>query len=53
MWVEVLCWLYHVCSSKECECCVCDPSVHINIPSIGFVCVCVSLACQRPQSERK
>ena len=30
-----------VWSSKECACCVCDPSVHLSVPSIGFVCVFV------------
>ena len=24
-------------SSKECACCACDPSVHLSVPSIGFV----------------
>ena len=28
-------------SSKECACCVCDPSVHQSISSIGFVYVFV------------
>ena len=28
-------------SSKECACCVCDPSVHLSVPSIGFVYVFV------------
>ena len=37
MWVEVLCWIYHVWSSKECACCTCDPSVHLSVPSICFV----------------
>ena len=23
-------------SSKECTCCVCDPSVHLSVPSICF-----------------
>ena len=41
MWVEVLCWIYRVWSSKECVCCVCDPSVHLRVPSIGFVYVFV------------
>ena len=27
--------------SKECACCACDPIVHLSVPSIGFVCVCV------------
>ena len=39
MWVEVLCWIDPVWSSKECACCACAcaPSVHLSIPSIGFV----------------
>ena len=36
MWVEVLCWMDRVCA-----CCACDPSVHICVPSIGFVYVFV------------
>ena len=44
MWVEVLCWIGRVCSSKECACCACDPSVHLNVPSIFFVYVFV---CQK------
>ena len=43
MWMEVLCWIYHVWSSKECACCACDPSVQY-VPSIGFVYVFV---CQK------
>ena len=27
MWLEFLCWIDHVWSSKECVCCACDPSV--------------------------
>ena len=34
MWVEALCWIHRVWSSKECAC---DPSVHLSVPSIGFV----------------
>ena len=34
MWVEVLCWIDRVWSSKECAC---DPSVHLSVTSIGFV----------------
>ena len=37
MWLEVLYWIDHVWSSKECACCACDPSVHLRVPSIGFV----------------
>ena len=37
MWVEVLCWIDSVWSSTECECCACDPSVHLSGPSIGFL----------------
>ena len=40
MWVEVLCWIDSVWSSKECVC-SCDPSVHLSVPSIGFVYVFV------------
>ena len=37
MWVVVLCWIDRVQSSKECEHCACDSSVHLSVPSIGFV----------------
>ena len=37
MCVEVLCWIDHVWSSMECVCSACDPSVHLSVPSIGFV----------------
>ena len=43
MWVEVLCWIDRLWSSKECVCCVCDPSVHLSVPSIGFVFACRKL----------
>ena len=39
--VEVLCWIDHVWSSKECVCCACDPSLHRSFPSICFVYVFV------------
>ena len=39
--MEVLCWIDHVWSSKECVCCACDPSVHLSVSSIGFVYVFV------------
>ena len=43
MWVEVLCWIDRVWSSKECAC---DPSVHLSVPSIGcvYVFVCRKLS---------
>ena len=41
VWVEVLCWIDHVWFSKECGCCVCDPSVHLSVASICFVYVFV------------
>ena len=44
MWVEVLCWIDRVWSSKECACCPCNPSVHLSVHSIGFVYVFV---CQK------
>ena len=44
----MLCWIDRVWSSKECACCVCDPSVHLTVPSIGFayVFVCRKLSPQ-------
>ena len=39
--LEVPCWIDGICSSKECVCCACDPSVHLGVLSIGFVYVCV------------
>ena len=39
--VVVLCWIYHVRSSKECVCCACNPNEHLGAPSICFVCVFV------------
>ena len=44
MWVEVLCWIYRVWSSQKCACCACDPSVHIDVSSTGFDCVCRKLS---------
>ena len=44
MSVVVLCWIDHVCSSKECVCCVCDPNERLSAPSICIVCVFV---CQK------
>ena len=38
---EVLCGIDRVWSSTECACCACDPSVHLSVPSICFVCVFV------------
>ena len=35
--LDVLCWIDRVWSYKECACCSCDPSVHLSVPSIGFV----------------
>ena len=36
VWVEVLCWIDRIWSSKECACCACDPNVHLSVPSICF-----------------
>ena len=36
VWVEVLCWIDRICT-----CCACDLSVHLSVPSIGFVYVFV------------
>ena len=41
MWVELLCWIDCVWSFNECVCCACDPSMHLDVPFIGFVYVCV------------
>ena len=42
--MDVLCSIDRVWSSKECVCCACDPSVHLDVPSIGCVCVCRKLS---------
>ena len=34
--MEVLCWL-----DRECVCCACDPSIPLDVPSMGFVNVCM------------
>ena len=39
--MEVFCWIYRAWYYKECECCACHPSVHLSVPSIGFVYVFV------------
>ena len=39
--VLVFCWLVRVLSSIEYECCVCDPSVCLGVPSIYQICVFV------------
>ena len=44
MWVEVLCWIDCGWSSKECACSACDHSVHLSVPSIGFVYVCLCMS---------
>ena len=44
VWLEVLCLKDIAWSSKECACCACNPSVHLSVPSIGFVYVFV---CQK------
>ena len=35
MWVNVLCWIDRVWYVKECVCCACDPSVYLDVPSMG------------------
>ena len=40
VWVEVLCSIDRVWSSKECACCACDLSVHLSVPV--FVCLKLS-----------
>ena len=41
MWVDVPYCIDSLWSSNECVCCACDPSVNLDVPSIGFVYVCV------------
>ena len=41
MCVEMLCLIDREWSSKEFVGCACDSSVHLDVPSIGFICVCV------------
>ena len=41
MEVEVLCWIDHVWSSKNVRVVPVKPSVHLSVPSIGFVYVFV------------
>ena len=36
-----LCWIVPSWSSKDCMCCAYGQGVHIDVPSPGFVCVCV------------
>ena len=36
-----VCWKDCVWSSKECAWCACEPTVHLSVPSIDFVCVFV------------
>ena len=43
MQVMALCGIDRVWSSKKCVCCACDPSVHLDVPSIGFVYVWVGV----------
>ena len=37
MWPQVLCWIDHVWSSKECVCCFCGPSERLDDPSICLI----------------
>ena len=39
--IGMLCWINPVCSFKDCVCCACAPSVHLDAPSICCVCGCV------------
>ena len=36
---EVLCWIDRIWSSTKCAYCACDPSVHLSVHSICFVCM--------------
>ena len=37
MWLDVLYWIDHVWSSKECVGCACSPSERLDAPSICLV----------------
>ena len=39
--MEVIYWIDRVWSSKYCVCFASDPCVRLDVPSIGFVYVCV------------
>ena len=39
MCLEGLYWIDHLWSSKECVCCACGPSEHLDAPSICFISV--------------
>ena len=41
MWVDMLCWIDHVCLLKKVGV---VPSVHLDIPSIGFNSLCGMLS---------
>ena len=38
---EVLFWIDYLLSSKDCVCCTCISSVHLDASYISLVCVCV------------
>ena len=42
---------YMVFQTEECVWCACDPSVHIDVPSIGFIYVCVISSFRRAGSQ--
>ena len=51
VWLLFCCWMlwkYLVCVDVLCwidrACCACDPSMHLSVPSIGFVFVCRKLS---------
>ena len=41
LFVYCVCWLIRVLFSKECVCCICDPSVCLGVSSICVICVFV------------
>ena len=51
MWVEVLGWIDHVRSSKECTYCICVPSIYLSVPSIGRFCLCFCMSEVIPSFE--
>ena len=45
MWLEVLYWIDHVWSSKECVCCACGPSERLDTRySFHMFCLCFCMS---------
>ena len=57
VWLAFCCWTLRMCLvwvEMFCACCSCDPSVHLTVPSIGFVyvfvCRCKESVCGRERA---